>query len=304
MNAVAQPAAAMRVAVIGATGRTGRHVVTRLCDLGHDVVAVGRTPQRFPLVDRRARIVAVDLDRPQGLAEALAGCARVVSCAHAKFTAAILAALPASAERFVAMGSVRRYLPIADADGESIRDAEALLATASCAAVMLHASMIYGSLDDGNTGRILGLMRRWPRWLPLILPLPGGGRHTVQPIFVEDVAKSVVAALVGPEPPARVLVLAGPEPLTYAAMVRACAQRLGRRAVILPVPVALLIGLARLLGRIGVALPLSTAELRRAAIDKRFDIAEMRRQLGIEPIEFAEGLRRIAIDPGRAEGAA
>ncbi len=47
----------MQVAVIGATGRTGRHVVALLGQRGHSVVVLARDPQRLPPVPPGTRIV-------------------------------------------------------------------------------------------------------------------------------------------------------------------------------------------------------------------------------------------------------
>src|SRR3546814_17296811 len=75
-------------------------------------------------------------------------------------------------------------------------------------------SDLYGSGRDRNVGRLLDLAARWPRALPMILPLPGGGRNLVQPILVDDLASAVAAAVRAVDPP-RSIVLAGPVPITY-----------------------------------------------------------------------------------------
>src|SRR3546814_12602351 len=84
-----------------------------------------------------------------------------------------------------------------------------------------------------NVGRLLDLAARWPRALPMILPLPGGGRNPVQPILVDDLASAVAAAVRAVDPP-RSIVLAGPEPMTYAAMVKACSGAVGPRPRVVP----------------------------------------------------------------------
>jgi uncharacterized protein YbjT (DUF2867 family) len=60
--------ASMRIAVAGATGRTGRHVVDLLESRGHDVVAISRS-------------YGVDLVTGEGLADALTGVEVVVDAA-------------------------------------------------------------------------------------------------------------------------------------------------------------------------------------------------------------------------------
>lgn len=285
----------MRIVVIGATGRTGQRVVARLCDRGHAVAAVGLTAAKLAALDPRAAPHRADLSGPDdgSLAALLAPADVVVSCAHARYTDAILAVTAPAGPRLVLMGSVRRYLRIPDRDGSEIAAAEAALLAAGRRGVMLHASMIYGAPDDGNVSRVLRLLARWPRGLPVVLPLPDGGRRLVQPIHVDDVAAAVAAAVERPEADGPPLVLAGPEPFAYRALVGACAAALGRRALVLPVPVAALARVAAACERIGLRLPLNAAELRRAGEDKRFEVAPMIARLGIRPISFEAGLARM-----------
>jgi len=278
------------IAVIGATGRTGRRVTARLCERGHAVTAIGRDPARLARLHLKARKRVADIFDTEALAAALAGIPRIVSCVPALDGAVMRPALPASLERLVAMGSVRRYLTQPDAGGAAIAVIERELHEASPHTLVLHPSMIYGAPDDGTVSRILALLRRWPRRVPAVVPLPDGGRRTVQPIHFDDVADAVVAAVLAEPLPPSPLVLAGPEPILYADLVRACARRIGRDAAIVPLPTGLLVGAAALAARLRLAPPLSTQEIRRASEDKRFDVTPMRTLLGVTPRGIEEML--------------
>jgi nucleoside-diphosphate-sugar epimerase len=151
-------------------------------------------------------------------------------------------------------------------------------------------AMIFGAPEDRNIGRLLRFFARIPAWLPVPVPLPDGGRHTVQPVHVDDVAAAVAAAVDRPNAGREPIVVAGPAPITYGEMVRACARALGRRAVILPVPVGLLTAFAAALAAVGLRAPFSPAELRRAAESKAFDVTRLHDELGIVPRGFAAGL--------------
>ena len=69
----------MRIAVFGATGATGRHVVDQLLFAGHDVTAVVRRPEQ---VAPRPRLVtrAGDVLDAASLHESCSGADAVVSC--------------------------------------------------------------------------------------------------------------------------------------------------------------------------------------------------------------------------------
>ena len=273
-------------AVLGATGKTGRYLVERLCADGHDVIAVGRSRARLEALGDGCRHAIADFDHPVSVAKALIGARRVVNLVHARHTGILLDCLPTSCERLVLIGSTRRFTTLPDPAADEVRAAETLFLSSGVTGVMLHPSMIYGAPDDRNVNRLLKLVRG-----ARILPLPDGGRNLVQPVFVDDMVAALMAAAVEPAAPGPSIVVAGPEPITYADMVRTCAQALGRRAVIVPIPTAAAAGIVRFAAALGVRLPFDAAELRRAGEDKRFDITDMRRRLGVTPRPFAEGLR-------------
>lgn len=289
----------MIVAVLGASGKTGRYVATRLVQDGHRVVAVGRSAERLGRIAAPVEPRIADLTDPPSVAAALVDAEIVVSLAHARFAAMVLDALPATCRRVVLTGSTRRFTTLADPAAEAVRAGEAALQASRCPGLMLHPSMIYGAPDDRNVNRLVRLFRRWPRFLPIVVPLPDGGRHLVQPVFVDDVVAAFAAAVARPDVTGASIVVAGPEPISYADFVRACAGAVGRRVRILPVPSGVLIGLARIMAALGLRPPFDAAELRRATESKRFDVADLRSRLGITPRPFKEGLK-LKIERGWA----
>jgi len=69
----------MRIAVFGATGRTGVPFVRQALDAGHDVVAHARTPSKLPFSDDRLTVVEGDVYAGTGVAETVEGADAVVS---------------------------------------------------------------------------------------------------------------------------------------------------------------------------------------------------------------------------------
>jgi uncharacterized protein YbjT (DUF2867 family) len=279
------------VAVLGASGKTGRYVAARLARDGHRVVAVGRSVERLARIAAPVEARLADLENPSSLLAALADAEIVVSLAHARFAEAVLQALPATCRRVVLTGSTRSFTWLPDPAADAVRAGEAALRASGRPGVMLHPSMIYGAPDDRNVNRLLRLFRRWPRFLPVVVPLPDGGRHLVQPVFVDDVVEAFAAAVARPGVVGASIVVAGPEPISYAQFVRDCAAAVGRRVHILPVPSGLLMRIAGLMSAVGLRPPFNAAEIRRAAETKRFDVAELRARLGVAPRSFADGLR-------------
>lgn len=69
----------MKIAIIGATGTTGRKVMERALELGHEVVAVARRPEVITPSERLIIRQGDVFDTP-GMVKAIAGTDAVISC--------------------------------------------------------------------------------------------------------------------------------------------------------------------------------------------------------------------------------
>lgn len=69
----------MKILVLGATGGTGREVVSQALEQGHDVTAFVRDRDRLPLRADRLRICQGTIETPEALVEAVAGQNAVIS---------------------------------------------------------------------------------------------------------------------------------------------------------------------------------------------------------------------------------
>ena len=269
--------------IVGASGRSGAALCRSMLADGLAWVPVVRSAPRWAATGLPGVPRVADLEDASLLA-ALRDARLVVSCAHARHIPAILAAAP-DAERFVFLGSTRRFTRWPDAHGLGVQAGEAALRASGRAGVILHPTMIYGAAGEDNVRRLAALLRRLP-----LIPLPDGGRALVQPIHQSDVTRSLRAAMAvawnGPE----AVVVAGPAPLPYAEFVRAVAAAAGLRPPrIVPVPAGLLQAVAPLTRLPGLP-RIGADEIRRLGEDKAFAIDGMRRMLGIEPIALATGL--------------
>ncbi|ULH18073.1 NAD(P)H-binding protein (plasmid) [Deinococcus sp. KNUC1210] len=68
-----------KLIVFGASGGTGRHVVERALEAGHEVTAFVRQPSAFPATHPRFRLVVGDVRLPQDVAAGCAGQDAVLS---------------------------------------------------------------------------------------------------------------------------------------------------------------------------------------------------------------------------------
>lgn len=278
-----------RVHVIGASGRSGLALMRALLNRGVAVVAVVRNPAKLaagaagllPRLDVRQ----ADLTQPATLARALGDAQAVVSTAHARHASIVLAAAPL-AQRFVFLGSTRKFTRWPDAHGLGVLAGEAAFMASGRPGVMLHPTMIYGATGEDNVQRLAALLARLP-----LVPLPQGGRALVQPVHQEDVTSAVLAALArGWDGPAS-LVLPGPAPMAYRDFAAAVAQAAGLAPrPVLSLPAWPLMALAPLLGRLPFLPRIGRDEIRRLLEDKAFDPGPAMAALSWQPRPLAQGL--------------
>jgi len=270
--------------IIGASGRSG----AALCRaLGGGYVPVVRDTDRFAATGLPGTPRKADITDTAALSAALVDATHIVSCAHARHAAAIVAAAPPDA-RLIFLGSTRKFTRWPDEHGNGVLAGERNFHASGRSGVMLHPTMIYGAAGENNVQRLANLLRRLP-----VLPLPGGGRSLVQPIHQDDVTASVMAALDRDWDGPASLVIAGPAPLPYADFMRAIASAAGLPDPrILSFPAAPLIAAAALTRFIPGIPTIHPAEIRRLLEDKAFDIKPMREELGVEPIPLHTGLAR------------
>jgi putative NADH-flavin reductase len=120
----------MKILVLGATGGTGREVVTQALGRGHDVTVLVRDPSRLPAADR-VRVITGDLRAdPEVLRAAVAGQDAVVSALGVgnslKSHGLITYAVPALVQAMTTAGVGRLVFTSAYGVGDTWRDAPLL----------------------------------------------------------------------------------------------------------------------------------------------------------------------------------
>ncbi len=260
--------------IFGASTDIGQRLGARLRSTGLSVRLISRSAPEC---------VVADLATGEGLKAALDGAEVVISCAHARYAGKLIAALPPSVRRLVLVGSAWRYSRVPNPRADEVRAAEEKFLASDVNGIMLHSTMIYGGHHENNVQRLLRLIQKTP-----IIPAPGGGRHKVQPIYVDDVVNCLFAATQRDWRGANVLPIGGPK-LTWREMVARCGAAIGRHSLVLPVPAATMIALLDLLRNVGIS-PLDPDVIRRFAEDADIPLGAMSEQLGVSPRDFDSGI--------------
>ena len=111
------------------------------------------------------------------------------------------------------------------------KSAESCIFNSGLEATALRPTMIYGTPGDRNIIRLIHWIYRWP-----VLPIFGNGLFLQQPVYVSDVAWSIVQALESPATINRQFNISGAEPLSYNKLVSTTAKALSRRIRCLHIP--------------------------------------------------------------------
>jgi uncharacterized protein YbjT (DUF2867 family) len=296
----------------GATGVVGSALLPRLLAEGAEVRCLVRDPRRLGAQRVRVQIALGDLTDPPSFRNALRGVRTVVHLAASirdqprgsieelngiATWRMVEAAERQGVERFVffsALGASThhraRLLRAKALAEQAVREADVR-------SIVFAPSIVYAPGDSWLT-----LLERMA-WLPA-MPISGSARATFQPIWADDVAACVVAALrmndTGPSAadagaaPASTAAharyeLAGPETLTHAQIVRTLLRSLNRRRTLVPVPTPIVSRALRALERVAGPSAFATwdeAELMETAMVSTRGTTEAE-ALGVRPQRLA-----------------
>ncbi len=193
--------------------------------------------------------------------------------------------------RLVALSSTSRFTKGDSSDRDEQAVAQRLSESEACLLtwaeengieyVILRPTLIYGRGRDKNINEIARFIRRFK-----FFPLLGWARGLRQPVHAEDVAAACLAALETEGASSRAYNLSGGETLTYREMVNRVFAALGRRPLLLSVPLwifGVAVKCLRLLPRYR---HWSIAMAERMNRDLVFDHVEATRDLGFSPRPF------------------
>lgn len=297
----------MKVAVVGATGFVGTHLVPHLVRAGHAVIAVSRSGRRLSGWTDAVEARAADVSHAIG--EALTGADAVVHLAaipresggrtfeavNALGTQRVVeAAERAGARRFVHVS----VLGVADdpklAYLYSKWRGEETVRSSGLDWVVLRPSLMFGE-GDGFFNLVKTTLR-W--WSPGIVAIPGRGDTRFQPLSVDDLAIAVERSLVE-DRAGGVYELGGPAFLTYREIVNEVMRVTGMRRLAVGMPVPLIGALTTVTDRLLPIFPVSHDQIASLQRPNFTELDAFERAFGVQPrpidLSYLARSRRTAL---------
>jgi uncharacterized protein YbjT (DUF2867 family) len=248
----------VKVAIIGGTGFVGSYLIDALLDAGHepDVLVRSGSEGKLHRADE-CELTTGDLDSAAAIDAVLAGCDAVI------YNVGILREFPREGITFEALqyrgaetvaeaakrAGIRRFL-LMSANGIDSAEtryqttklrAEAMIRESGLDYTIFRPSVIFGD-PRGTMEFATQLYRDMVR-----MPLPAVGFHTglspaggevlMSPVHVRDVADAFVNALADDSTIGGCYVLGGPEVVSWPEMLRRIAAVVGKKKLILPMPI-------------------------------------------------------------------
>ena len=290
------------ILVTGASGFIGRHLVGELVSRGYDVAMLARQTSDISALQRtQSKVIYGDITHLRSLVEACEGIDAVVH----------LAAMTSSGEGSdyeksfqtnvvgcqnlidaCKLNQVSRIIHVSTQSDNSgayattKRHAEVLFRESGLNVTIVKPSLVYGSGDRGLFGSMTKFIDRFP-----VIPIVGSGNYPMRPIYVGDVAQSIISCLEKDGSGGEYLI-SGPEEVSYSQYLDSIAQAMGltRKKVHIPYPVVFAgVSFVSLFWK---GFPISVDTLKGLVNPRVYDSEAAERDLAFGPIPLEEGLRR------------
>jgi NADH dehydrogenase len=286
------------ILITGATGFVGRALLPRLAHSGFEARILLRPSRRNPRLPKglSVHVALAALDDERGLRTALVGVDTIIHLAGDEWrglkgdvlgvdvhgTRALLAAAQAANVTRILylshLGADRASAyPVLKAKGI----AEEFIRQSGIPYTILRSALLYGPEDV-----FLNVIAALLKFGPGVFFMPGDGKTTLQPLWVEDLVTCLEWSLSDDAGLNQTLEIGGPEFISFAQLVDMVSDVLGVRRLVIPTRQPYLRAGARILEYLLPRSPLTTHWLDYLAISRTCELASVSRYFGLKPTRF------------------
>lgn len=300
------------ILVTGAGGYIGSHASLALAESGQTLRGFLRPTAadeaRAFLRGLGAELFEGDASDREALKGALKGCRAALHCVggiqparpgdfrslhEGPAEALAQAALESGLEHVVLVSALGARPEADNAYHRSKAHAEETLRAGPWTTTVVRPSLVYGRAGGLKDSKLMARMEAFFR-KARPLPLAGGGRNLIQPLFVADLALALALSASKGVAAGRTLDLGGPERMTLRQWAGRVAEALGVKPRLLPLPLPLKAALAAaaLAERFSASPPITVDQLRAMTQNFLAPLDGFQEAYGFAPATPAEGLRR------------
>ncbi len=297
------------ILVIGATSFIGHWVVKKLIENNFTVRCLVRTDSNIEKLraeilsyfknhsyikdlNSKFEFVSGNLLSPDSIYHSLKNIKAVVYLVDLKNTTfvknIIEVLLKTQIKRAVFLGSTTVLVPLDSQIKQAKIESEKLIEKSNLDWTILRASMIYGSPDDKNFSSMLNFILKKNFFVVF-----GKGNNLIQPVYIEDVANSIMVVINNERTIHKIYSICGPQPIKYIDMLKIVQKKLGQNFKIIKLPAKLSRAFVSLYCKINKNSKLTPDMIDRMQIDKSYSIMDAVKDFNFNPIDFETGIEKL-----------
>ena len=277
------------VLVTGANGFTGRFVCLELKKRGIPFIALLRDINQSEWMNSNDITYRVaDLNNSSSLLEAMKGINVLLNIASIGFGAAqsILEACKKSGIKRVIFISTTAIFTKLNVKSKSIRlKAEDDIMKSDLVWTILRPTMIFGTPNDRNIIKLIKYLDKFP-----FIPVFGSGNFLQQPVFVKDLAWSIVEVINNKNTFKKNFNISGSTPITYTYLIRQVCLGLNISRKIIKLPLFIIVVCLKFLEYFKIKFPIKLEQIYRLNENKNFSHLKAKKAFNYNPTNFLEAL--------------
>jgi nucleoside-diphosphate-sugar epimerase len=280
--------------ITGATGHTGKWFIERLKKEKYNgpircLVREKSNTNQLEQSGLNIEKVYGDLADKAFLERSMKGVQTVLHIASIMHSKNVVeAAIKNGVEWGIFVHTTGRYSKYKSASEEYIQIEEYVLSKRNQMGItVLRPTMIYGSSNDRNMYKLVNYLSKHK-----FFPMFGKGLNLMQPVHARDLGNAYYDVLIHKNKTFnKEYNLAGKEPIKYIDLVRCVSHELGRKNIIVKLPLRFSIMAARIYNALYKKAIISVEQVLRMQEDKAFDYEQASKDFNYSPIAFHEGIK-------------
>jgi len=296
------------VLLIGAAGFLGPPVLKKLLENNYDVDCLVRADSdRSRLLDaaraagKKIKFNTGTLQSGDSIISAIKKAKSAVYMIDLKYTHLLETFLNTvkrtELKRVVFISSTTVLIPLESMVKKQKIYSENLIKNSGLDYTILRPSMIYGSKNDINFSKMIRFIKRKGFFITF-----GSGNNLIQPIYIEDVANSIVSVLNNKKTYRKTYNIAGKDPLKYNEMLDIVRNKLKKKFKVIKIPIKLGILLISIYSKISKNPSLVPDQIERMVINKSYSYDKARADFNFSPTSFENGIEKLIKELGTKAG--